>query len=217
MEKIQIILSNCAFFIVEKGLIPIVTAMITTILTMRYTEKRNRIKTLPMMVVCKIGSEKMLNLRKCQLPQQDMYIILKYDTGESGELARRSAPKYELLRELKYEEVYSLLQTASFVVLSIEDITGKEITLSRLIDDIGQGQDLDSEQVPLFANGKGGYCLVFAEQDLPQEITGYIGETPITYSTKMCESGKIRAVVKGTQKRIFRSMIDHRNSARRSQ
>lgn len=203
MGNIQIILSSWALDIVDKILLPIVTAMITTILTMRYTEKWNRKKSLPMMVICKISSERMLKLRKHQLPQ-NMYIILEYDLDKSQEMMRRSAPQYTRLRDLEYENICHQLRTTSFVVMGVENIDGKEITLSRLIDNIGRGQDLDSNQVPLFANGKGGYCLVFSEQDMPQEITGYMGETPITYPTKACESGKISAIVKGTKKRMLR-------------
>lgn len=119
-------------------------------------------------------------------------------------MMRRSAPQYTRLGDLDYEKICDQLRTTSFVVVGVENIDGKEITSSRLIDNIGQGQDLDWNQVPLFANGKGGYCLVFSEQDMPQEITGYMGETPITYPTKAYESGKIRAIVKGTGKRILR-------------
>lgn len=206
MEKVWIIISNFFVFICKNLLLPIGVSMITTITTMNITEKRNRASTLPQMSIFKISSKGMLQQRKNQLPQ-DKYIMLKYASDKeqpdgAQEVIRRPAPRYTELKNLEYEKVCRQLQSTSFVILGVENISGKEVTLSRLINDIGQGQDLDPDWVPLFANGKGGYCLVFSEQDKPYEITGYMGETPITYSTNNCESGKIRATVKETKKRL---------------
>lgn len=203
MGKIQMILSNGVPYIFEKALIPIVVSLFTTLFTMHLTEKRNRMNALPMMVICKISSERMLKQRENQLPQK-RYILLEYVSDKEQEVIRRPAPQYTALEKLEYKKICRHLGTTSFVVIGVENISGKEVTLSRLIDDIGQGQDLDSDQVPLFANGNGGYCLVFSEQDMPYEISGYMGETPITYPTKKCESGKISAIVKGTKKRMLR-------------
>ena len=203
MEKIQILLSSGVSFILKDMFLPIAVSVITTLFTMYFNEKRNRMNALPMMVICKISSEKMLKMRARQLPQ-NMYILLKYPSDKEQEVQRRPAPQYTVLKKLEYENVCRYLRTTSFVVLGVENISGNEVTLSRLINDIGQGQDLDSDQVPLFANGNGGYCLVFSEQDMPYEISGYMGETPIAYPTKNCESGKIRAIVKGRKERILR-------------